>query len=499
MLLTKIRNIDNVIIMIMNNNDLKPKAVFDIFSQINAIPRPSKHEEKMIEFLKAFAAEHNLPCKVDEAGNVLISKGASKGMEDRKTVVLQSHMDMVCEKNSDVDFDFKKDAIQTYVDGEWMKAKGTTLGADDGIGMAIALAVLTSEDIEHGPVECLFTRDEETGLSGAFAIRPGFMTGDYLLNLDSEDEGQIFVGCAGGANTVARFHYSEIDVPEGYFFFKVGVSGLTGGHSGDDINKNRANANKLLARFLYNCYKKYDLYLCSIDGGNLHNAIPREAHAVCALPASEKENVRVDLNVFASEVEGEFSVTEPNIKFTLESADACKAVDGKAASGLIYALQSVHNGVLAMSQDIEGLVETSSNLASVKMIDGEIVITSSQRSSILSARHNMSHTVASAFEIAGATVETGDGYPGWKPNPESAILKIAVDTYVELFGKKPEVKAIHAGLECGLFSEKYPGMDMISFGPTLRGVHSPEERLLIPTVDMVWRHMLAILKNIPVK
>ena len=484
----------------MEMKSLKPAEVFRFFDEVNKIPRPSKKEEKMIAYLQKFASERGLECKVDETGNVLIRKAATSGMEDRKTVILQSHMDMVCEKNRDVEFDFENDAIQTVVDGEWLKAKGTTLGADDGIGVAMELALLDATDIEHGPIECVFTRDEETGLSGAFGMQPGFMSGDILLNLDSEDEGQFFVSCAGGAGTSAEFDFTPIDAPQDYFFFELKVKGLTGGHSGDDINKKRANANKILARFLYNSLEKYDLYLCDIQAGGLHNAIPREAAAVCAIPMKDKESIRVDWNIFAADVEEEYSVTEKTMQFELQSESAQpKAVDRVVARNLIWALQAVHNGILSMSQDID-LVETSSNLASIRLVEGnKIVIKTSQRSSILSARHNMSNTIKATFELAGAKVEVGEGYPGWKMNPNSKILQIVVETYKDLFGKEPKVLGIHAGLECGLFSEKYPGLDMVSFGPTLRGVHSPDERLLIPTVAMVWDHMKTILKNIPKK
>lgn len=479
---------------------MEPVEIFKFFAEVNRIPRPSKKEEKMIAYLQQFAQERGQECKVDETGNVLIKKAATPGMENRKTVILQSHMDMVCEKNRDVEFDFSTDAIRTEVDGEWLRAQGTTLGADDGIGVAMELALLDASDIEHGPLECVFTRDEETGLTGAFGMKPGFMSGDILLNLDSEDEGQIFVSCAGGAATTAEFEFTPVDVPQDYFFFELKVKGLTGGHSGDDINKKRANANKILTRFLFKLWEKYDMFLCDIQAGGLHNAIPREATAVCALPMKDKENVRVDWNLFSADVEEEYRVTEKNIEFVLQSESPRPvAVEREVARKLIWALQAVHNGVLSMSQDID-LVETSSNLASIHLVEGnKIQIKTSQRSSILSARHHMSNMVKAAFELAGAKVEVGEGYPGWKMNPQSQILRIAVDTYKELFGKEPKVLGIHAGLECGLFSEKYPGLDMISFGPTLRGVHSPDERLLIPTVQMVWDHTKAILKNIPVK
>lgn len=484
----------------MEKKDLQPAVVFHYFEEVCQVPRPSKKEEKIRAYLLEFAKKHGLAAKTDEAGNVLIEKPASAGKENLKTVVLQSHMDMVCEKNKDTEHNFETDPIQTYVDGEWLRAKGTTLGADNGIGIATQLAVLASEDIEHGPIQCLFTVDEETGLTGAFVLKEGFMNGDILINLDSEDEGELFIGCAGGAGTTAQFPCPMTAAPEGYFFFRVAVKGLTGGHSGDDINKNRANANKLLNRFLVQLMEKYDLRLCEIDGGNLHNAIPREAHAVCAVPMKDKESVRVDLNVYLSEVENEFAVTEPNLVMELESeSPRAEVMEQEAMKKFLLSLYAVHNGVYAMSQDIPGLVETSSNLASVKQRDGKIVVVTSQRSSILSSRKDMSQMVAAAFLLGGAEVTTGDGYPGWKPNPNSEVLQIAVESYKRLFATEPKIKAIHAGLECGLFLEKYPSLDMVSFGPTLRGVHSPDERMLIPTVDKFWRHLLDVLAHIPVK
>ena len=484
----------------MEKNDLKPALVFHYFEEVCRVPRPSKKEEKIRAYLLEFARQHDLSVKVDEAGNVLMSKPATPGMEDRKAVILQSHMDMVCEKNKDTQHDFDTDPIETYVDGEWLRAKGTTLGADNGIGIATELAVLASDDIGHGPVQCLFTVDEETGLTGAFALKEGFMEGDILINLDSEDEGELFIGCAGGAGTTATFPCTMTSAPEGYFFFRVAVKGLTGGHSGDDINKNRANANKLLNRYLTSLMRKYDLRLCEIDGGNLHNAIPREAYAVCAVPMKDKEAVRVDLNIYLAEIENEYAVTEPNLRMELESETPClKVMDVEQMKRFLLSIYAVHNGVYAMSQDIAGLVETSSNLASIKQEEGCIKVVTSQRSSILSSRMDMSQMVGAAFELGGATVETGDGYPGWKPNPSSEILRVAVESYKRLFGTEPKVKAIHAGLECGLFLEKYPSLDMVSFGPTLRGVHSPDERMLIPTVDKFWRHLLDVLAHVPVK
>lgn len=481
----------------MEKIELKPAAVFEMFARINKVPRPSKREEKMIAFLKDFGESLGLETKVDETGNVLIRKPASAGMEQKPAVILQSHMDMVCEKNNDVDFNFDTDAIQTYIDGEWLKAKGTTLGADDGIGCAMEMAILADNSLKHGPLECVFTRDEETGLTGAEGMQPGFMTGQMLINLDSEDEGEIFVSCAGGCRTAVTFRFTPEAAPSGSFFLRLTIKGLTGGHSGDDIDKKRANANKLLVRFLYNGMKKWGLRLSDIQAGGLHNAIPREASCLVCIPNKYKEQARVDWNVFAAEVEEEFSVTEKTMEFLLESADAAATVLPEDANRrLISALQAVDNGVYAMSQDI-ALVETSSNLASIKQTEpGVIFINSSQRSSLLSNRRNMANTVAAVFELAGAEVEIGEGYPGWAMNPKSELLRIAREQYVRLFKKEPVVRGIHAGLECGLFSEKYPGLDMVSFGPTLRGVHSPDERLLIPTVEMVWKHLLAILENV---
>lgn len=485
----------------MEYTELKPKEVFDYFKEINNVPRPSKHEEKMIDYLQKFAEKNGLDCKTDEAGNVLISKPATKGMEDKATLVLQSHMDMVCEKTTDCNIDFFNDPIQTYIDGEWLKAKGTTLGADDGIGVAMAMAVLTSKEINHGPIECLFTRDEETGLTGAFAIQPGFMSGKYLINLDSEDEGEIFVGCAGGANTTATLKCGDFkETDSETIALKIVIDNLRGGHSGDDINKHRANANKLLARFLYIIREKYGCCLIAdIQGGNLHNAIPRHAEAVIAIPFKDRENARIDFNLFASEIEGEYP-DEASASFKMESVgENVKAMSQEMSDKIIYVLQAIDNGVYEMSLDMPGLVETSSNLASVKLNDNELKIVTSQRSSILSQRKCMSNTIRAILKLSGFELTTSDGYPGWKPNPNSEILKVAIESYKKLYNNTPKVKAIHAGLECGLFSEKYPGIDMISFGPTLRGVHSPDEALLIPTVEKVWAHMVDIIENIPEK
>ena len=483
----------------MNKSTLKPASVFEQFARINEIPRPSKREEKMIEYLKNWGESHGLETKVDETGNVLIRKPATKGYENRKTVILQSHMDMVCDKLVDVDFDFDKDAIQTYVDGDWLKAKGTTLGADDGIGCAIELAILEANDIEHGPLECVFTRDEETGLSGAEGMKAGFMTGDYLINLDSEDEGEMFVSCAGGRNTQAKFTFKREEAPAGSFFLRAQLKGLTGGHSGDDINKKRANAIKLLGRFLFQTMNRYEgVRLAQFHSGKLHNAIPRDGMFVIAVPHDTKENVKADWNVFAAQVEDEFHVTDTQMVWTMESTDAEPVIEDKVARNFVWAIQAVDNGIYAICQDPElnGMVETSSNIAAIHSSETEITILSSQRSNVMSNLDNMCATIVATFQLAGAEAHSSDGYPAWKMRAESKLRDTVVATYKELFGKEPIVRGIHAGLECGLFSERYPNIDMISFGPTLRDVHTPDERLYIPTVQMVWDHLLLVLKRI---
>lgn len=476
---------------------LQPERVWHYFEEICQIPHPSKKEEKIGAYLVAFGQKLGLETKQDETGNVLIVKPAKPGMEQAKTVVLQSHMDMVCEKNADTMHDFDKDPIQPYIDGEWVKAKGTTLGADDGIGMAAQLALLASDDIPHGRLECLFTVDEETGLTGAFALKPGFFEGRILLNLDSEDEGEIFIGCAGGVDTLVEMDYNTENVPEAMFAVKVAVKGLQGGHSGDDINKGRGNAIKILNRFLWDMNGKYGLRLAQIDGGNLRNAIAREAYAVVAFPEKYKEQLRVDFNIYLAEMEEVWKITEPGLKMELESVDCPKAAMGtEFTTRLLNALYACPHGVYSMSYRMPGMVETSTNLASVKLAGGKVLITTSQRSDIDSEKLNIAHMVASVFALVGAKVVHGDGYPGWAPNPDSAILKVAVASYKSLFGKEPIVRSIHAGLECGLFLEKYPDMDMISFGPTLRGVHSPDEKINIETVQMWWSHLLDILKRV---
>ncbi|MDR2148473.1 MAG: aminoacyl-histidine dipeptidase, partial [Tannerella sp.] len=476
----------------MTIKDLQPKTVWNYFDEITQVPRPSKKEGKIIEYIENVAVKHNISIKKDKVGNLLLFAEATKGYENLPTVVLQAHVDMVCEKNNDVKHDFDNDPIRTVVDGEWLRAEGTTLGADNGIGVAAALAVITDKSVEHGPVECLFTVDEETGLTGANALQKGFVTGKILLNLDSEDEGEIFIGCAGGKGTIATFNYKAATASKKDSYFKISVSGLNGGHSGGDIHKGLGNANKILMCFLYQLIGKYDFTLAEINGGNLHNAIAREAYAVIGTDAENKEKIRAMLNIFASDVEKELKSVDANVKLAMETSETPKKIiPNEVKINLIYGLLACPHGVIGMSHDIEGLVETSTNLASVKMQgNNKIVVVTSQRSSVESEKNTVADQVAAVFKLAGAKVVHGDGYPGWAPNPHSKILETAKESYKRLFGKDPKIMAIHAGLECGLFLEKYPYLDMISFGPTLRSVHSPDERIEIKTVDMWWLHLL---------
>lgn len=477
---------------------LEPRLVWEQFDAITRVPRPSKKEEKIREYLVRFAADHGIECHTDKIGNVVMRKPATPGYEQRPKVILQSHMDMVCEKNSGVEFDFSRDAIRTRIEGEWVRAEGTTLGADDGIGMAAALAVLIDPEAEHGSLEALFTVDEETGLTGAFELGEGMLTGKYLINLDSEDEGEIFIGCAGGIDTIATFRYTTEAAPKNYTFFRVDVSDLAGGHSGDDIDKGRVNSNKTVARLLWDGMQSYELRLSYFDGGNLRNAIPREAYAIFGVPTRLRDEFRKRYELFAADLHAEFRLCEPNFRITLNEMPAVDhVIDEKTQFGLVYSLVGVPNGVIAMSMALPGLVETSTNLASVKFVDGaKIVVTSSQRSSVESAKTYVMQMVESVFALAGADVAHSDGYPGWAPDPSSRLLEVSVASYRRLFGREPKVRAIHAGLECGLFLEKYPELEMVSFGPTLRGVHSPDERLEIATVAKFWAHLNDILRTL---
>ena len=500
------------------------QKVFDIFAEICKVPRPSKHEEQISRWLQSFAAAHGIECVADEAMNVIMRVPATPGYEDREGVILQAHMDMVCEKNGDVAHDFMTDPIETYIDGEWLKAKGTTLGGDDGIGISMALAAITDPELPHPAIECLFTVDEETGLTGAMKLRDGMLRHKRLINLDSEDDGQIFIGCAGGIDTLAKMHYTPISLcqPEGrsvseavcqpsglsgeagLIAIRLSVGGLMGGHSGDDINKGRANANQILVWFLARIIPQTEVQLASINGGNLRNAIAREAEAVIAIPMAFKEQIRIEWNHFVAQMEQVFGAVETDMRLDLETTDMPETfIPSDKAYRLVMALCECPHGMIAMSHDIPGLVETSTNLASIKMkqestIHGRsyIEVNTSQRSSKESSKHHLKWVVEQALSMACDEVTHGDGYPGWTPNPSSPLLDITRKAYIDLFKSEPKVLAIHAGLECGLFLEKYPYLDMVSIGPQMYGVHSPQERLSIPSTDRCYSWLCQILKTL---
>lgn len=480
---------------------LEPHLIWHYFGEILNIPRASKKEEQIRAYLLAFGKERNLETRTDATGNVLIKKPATPGYENRKTVILQSHMDMVCEKNADSKHNFDTDPIEVKIVDGWLMAKDTTLGADNGIGVAAELAILAANNIEHGPIECLFTVDEETGLTGAFGLEPGFLSGDILMNLDSEDDGQFFIGCAGGIDTVIKIPLEEKAVTgKNLISYKLSIRGLKGGHSGDDINKGLGNANKLLNRFLWEWASPLNLQIASFDGGNLRNAIAREAQAIVVLSANDANSIEDAVNEYQNTIQRELHSTEPNLKFSFEKQDVPpKVLSPELQNNLLNAVYACPHGVSRMSADIPNFVETSTNLAAIKMKDDHILITTSQRSSVSSAKFDIAHQVAATFNLINAKVEHGEGYPGWNPNPKSQILEIIQQAFKKRFNEEPLALAIHAGLECGLFEEKYPGLDMVSYGPTMRGVHSPDEKLKIDTVERFWNLTLDVLKNIPIK
>jgi dipeptidase D len=486
----------------MEVKDLKPAIVWQFFDRITKIPRPSKDEGKIVKFLEDFAKENGLEIRKDKANNVLISKPATAGRENQKTVILQSHLDMVCEKNKNVEFNFYTDPIQTYVESGLVKARGTTLGADDGIGVAVSLSLLASKDVEHGPLECLFTTDEESGLTGAYALDRDFLSGgDILINLDSEKWGEFCIGCAGGRNTIGVFKYKQSAVPENYFWFEVKVEGLKGGHSGCDIHLGRGNANKIITRYLRTLSKDNPLVLAKIDGGNLHNAIAREANATAGIPQADREKAVIMLNILQAEVSAELAKPDGGVTLTINTVPAPESsIDAETTRNLLDTLCAMPHGVAGMSHDIEGLVETSTNMASVKMTGGNtITVVTSQRSSTVTLLTDICNQVEATFELGAAAVIQSDGYPAWKPNVGSEILKTAKLVFEKQYGESPEVIAIHAGLECGLFLEKNPGLDMISCGPTILDAHSPDECIEIDTVEKWWLFLTELLKAIPEK
>lgn len=479
----------------MNILNMEPKPIWKHFSSLNAIPRPSKKEGKVIEFMKQFGESLSLETAVDETGNVLIKKPATAGMEDRKTVVIQSHLDMVCQKNNDVEFDFENEGIKTYVDGDWLKAKGTTLGADNGIGVASIMSLLESKDIPHPALEALFTIDEETGMTGAFGLKPGLLHGRILLNLDSEEDDEITIGCAGGLDVTGTVQYPTAEASgKG---IEIEIKGLQGGHSGVNIHEGRGNANVMLGRFLFAATAQ-NIRLVEINAGGLRNAIPREAKASFLIdsPADylkTAEKLKADIQSEFKSIEKELSIRISEIEISGNS------ISESDSEKFIRSLKIAHNGVFRMSPDVEGLVEASNNIARVELKDGLARILNLSRSSVESTKMQVADQLKASFETAGMEVEYTGGYPGWQPDPNSDILKVLVKVYTERFGKEPGVSACHAGLECGIIGSNYPDMEMVSFGPTIMGAHSPEERVNIPSVQKFWGYLLEILKEIPKK
>lgn len=476
---------------------MNTEKVLSFFDEITRIPRESGHEEKIIGYLRDYAAERNLDCKVDRSGNVLITAPASQGYEERPTVIIQGHTDMVCEKKAGSSFDFSKDPIRYEIEDGWMIARETTLGADNGIGIATALAIMDDKSIPHPKLECLFTTAEETGLDGARGLKAGFLTGKTLINLDDEDEGYFCVGCAGGMDVVGTFRYIPKKPLRGSVVSVFTIDGGLGGHSGDDIDKNRMNAVQQAARFV-NIAMRYNVDLCSIQAGNKRNAIARSAEIVLAIPARNEDKVIEAFNTFTSNLKEEFALSDPNLQFKAEPVSwNGNAIDRRTAHKLVKTLLALPHGVIAMSNDIPGLIETSTNLASVKMEEGNrIVVGNMLRSSVNSAKEFLGERISAVFEMAGAKVSCSDGYPGWKPNMNSKVKDVCVAAYKRLFGKEPVVRAIHAGLECGLFTEKFPDIDMIAFGPTLRGVHAPGEKLDLKSLDRFYAVLLEVLKSL---
>lgn len=479
---------------------LQPAALWNHFADLNAVPRPSKKEERVIQFVKDFGTRLGLETFEDEIRNVIIRKQATPGMETRKAIVLQSHLDMVHQKNSDTVFDFDSEGIRMYVDGDWVRAKGTTLGADNGIGVATIMAILESKDIAHPAIDALFTIDEETGMTGALGLRGGLLKGEILLNLDTEMDHEIDIGCAGGIDVTATGTYTEENCPQGFTGFTISVRGLNGGHSGMDIHKGLGNANKIMNRLLFKAAAVCGLRLAAINGGSLRNAIPRESTALIALPAAEEKFLERQFQESSVEIKMELNTMEPGLILELKKSDApLKVMSVEKQEQLLRAIYAAPNGVYHMSADIKDLVETSNNLAKVTVGKGEIMLACLTRSSVESAKMDLADALRSAFELANYKVLYSGSYPGWTPNVHSPILKVMEDIYERLHGEKPEVVACHAGLECGILGKNYPGMDMISFGPTILGAHSPDERVSVSSVQKFWNYVLEILKNIPEK
>lgn len=481
--------------------NLEPKALWNKFADLNAVPRPSKKEERVIAFMKDFGKSLGLETIEDEVGNVIIKKPATPGMENRKTVVMQSHLDMVHQKNADTVFDFDTQGIEMYVDGDWVRAKGTTLGADNGLGVATIMAILESKDIQHPAIEALFTIDEETGMTGAMGLKGGLLNGEILLNLDTEEDDEIDIGCAGGVDVTAERGYEEEDVPENSLAYNITVKGLNGGHSGMDIDKGLGNANKIMNRLLFDGFENWGLQVAEINGGSLRNAIPRESFAKVIISDIFDGAFQLDMQEIIADIKAEFKTTEPNLQILIEKADAlpAKVMDLGVQEGLLRALYAAHNGVYRMSADMANLVETSNNIARVIVKEGKVYVGCLTRSSVETSKFDLANALRSAFELTGCEVTFSGSYPGWTPNVNSPILEVLKDIYVKQNGTEPHVVACHAGLECGILGTNYPDMDMISFGPTIKGAHSPDERASISSAQKYWKFVLEILQNIPVK
>ncbi|WP_298901594.1 aminoacyl-histidine dipeptidase [uncultured Psychroserpens sp.] len=478
---------------------LEPKQLWNKFADLNAVPRPSKKEERVIQFMKDFGEKLDLETIEDEVGNVIIKKPASSGMEDRKTVVMQSHLDMVHQKNNDTDFDFDTQGIEMYIDGDWVRAKGTTLGADNGLGVATIMAILESTTIVHPAIEALFTIDEETGMTGAMGLKGGMLDGEILLNLDTEEDDEIGVGCAGGVDVTATRTYKEEETPEFKIGFIISVKGLQGGHSGMQIHEGLGNANKIMNRLLFDGFENFGLRISNIDGGSLRNAIPRESNAIVAIDAVHEAAFISEMDNLANTIKTELRTMEPELVIDISKTETPnKIMDLGVQEGLTRALYAALNGVYRMSADIPDLVETSNNIARVIVKEGAIKIGCLTRSSVESSKWDLANMLRATFELTGCEVEFSGDYPGWKPNMDSDILKVMVPLYKELNnGEEPHVAACHAGLECGILGTNYPEMDMISFGPNIKGAHSPDERAQISSTQKYWTYVLEILKNIP--
>jgi dipeptidase D len=479
---------------------IEPQIIWNHFYRLNQVPRSSKKEERVIQFIIEFAEKLGLAYKKDQVGNVVIFKSATPGFENKKTVVLQSHLDMVHQKNNDVDFNFDTDAIQMYVEGDWVKAKGTTLGADNGIGASIAMSVLASNDVSHGPIAALFTIDEETGMTGAFNLQPDFLTGDILFNLDSEDEGEIYISCAGGIDSNIYFEYKPETKAPGFKNFIFTVKGLKGGHSGMDIVLGRGNANKILARFFWKSYMRFAIQIHSMQGGTARNAIPREANCIFTISNDMLNNFKAHIKQLFTEIKEELKLKEPDFEISLEEyhESISEVFPPDFQQKIMAALNAAPNGVMRMSDEVEGLVETSTNLSKINFGSGKGEINMLTRSSIDAAKNYITNTITAVFELAGASkIDHTGSYPGWKPNPKSEILKIASDVHQKVMGYSPAIKAVHAGLECGIIGKVYPNMEMISFGPNIRNAHSPDEKVQISSVAKFWNYFKAVLEAVP--